>query len=328
MAEEYASLTTGLVSAVAIQALSALRRDTHRIVEKLGPSLDPGYLGHRVAQPRPTDSEDHLTEMVAAELASILADSKVGTKADRHAINLWLRWASKSRKLKPGQLLSVDPKLTVPQIKKMLQDGLGDEDRFDGHVSGAKQRSKTQLRGIREDATKLFALSNSEAGDSDGVFAARMMLRTTYRNPRRELRLGTIIFRRSRYFLCVQPVCDSVRLSTGRPTSFPFLPLVVAKAGDKIDLVVPHPLRKEWVPLSLQRKPRTIEMIEFEPTGDGVVPAYKQGASYRFISSNGGYQWVGDLKPHFAHRVASELGHQFSRIGLTEPEVLRLSRGA
>jgi hypothetical protein len=326
LADEYAQLATGLVSAVAIQSLAALRQDTHRIVEKLGPALDAGYLGHRVAQRRPTDAEDHLTEMVAAELASIIADSKVGAKADRQAIHLWLKWAAKTKKLKPGQLFPLDPKLTVPQIKKMLQIGLGDDDLLDGHLNGIRSRKKKHLQDIRDDATSLFALTDSEADSSNGVFAARMMLRTTYRNPRRELRLGTIVYRGGRFLLCVQPACDSIRLPTENPTSFPFLPLVQPKENS-IDLIVPHPLRPEWVPLSIQRKPRTIEMIEFEPNGGGVIPAYKQGTSYRFVSANIGYRWVADLKPHFAHRIASELGHQFSRIGLTEPELLRLSRG-
>jgi Response receiver domain len=327
LAEEYARLATGLVSAVAIKSLAALRQDTHRILEKLGPALDLGYLGHRVAQRRPPDAEGHLTEMVAAEFASILADSKVGAKADRQAIHLWLKWATKSKKLKPGQLFPLEPKLTVPQIKKMLQMGLGDDDLLDGQLDDIRGRKKKHLEKIRDDATKLFALTDSEADSSNGIFAERMMLRTTYRNPRRELRLGTIVFRGGRFLLCVQPVCDSVRLPKQKTASFPFLPLSAPKEDD-IDLIVPHPLRPEWVPLAIQRKPRTIEMIEFDPNGEGVVPAYKQGTSYRFVSESVGYRWVADLKPHFAHRVASELGHQFSRIGLNEPELLRLSRGS
>ncbi len=325
LADEYSQLTTGLVSGVAIQSLAALRRDTHRIVEKLGPALDPGYLGHRVAQRRPVEAEAHLAQMVASEFASILADSKVGAKADRQAINLWIRWAAKTRKLKPGLLFSFDPKLTVPQIKKMLQIGLGDDDLSDGHLTGVRNRKKKHLTSIKEDATKLFVVTETEADDSNGVFAARMMLRTTYRNPRRELQLGTIVFRGGRFLLCVQPACDSVRLATEQVTSFPFLPLVEPK--DHIDLVVPHPLSGVWVPLAIRRRPSGIEMIDFEPNGDGVILAYKNGGSYRFASGTDGYRWVGDLKPEFAHRVANELAQQFSRIGLDEPELLRLSRG-
>jgi len=324
LAHEYSQLATGLVSGVAIQSVTALRKDTHRIIEKLGPSLDPGYLGHRVAQRRPADAEAHLTQMVASEFASILADSKVGATADRNAINLGIRWSAKTRKLKPGRLFDFDPKLTVPQIKKMLQIGLGDDDLSDLHLSGVRNRKKKHLKTIKEDATKLFTLTDAEADDSDGIFAARMMLRTTYRNPRRELQLGTIVFRRGRFLLCVQPACDSVRLATEQATSFPFLPLLESK--EKVDLVVPHPLSEAWVPMAIGRKPSGIEMIDFEPNGEGVILGYKDGHSYRFVAGGDGYRWVGDLKPEFALRVANELAQQFSRVGLDEPELLRLSR--
>jgi hypothetical protein len=241
---------------------------------------------------------------------------------------MWLRWASKDG-LKPGGLFSFKPHLTDAQITRMLKVGLGDEEGFPALRKGISGRSNTQLKKLRESATKIFCLDEAEATEATGAFAAGMMLRTTYRKPRRELRLGTVVYRYQKFAICLQPLCDSIRLSSEGETAFPFLPLEILPADKpdlRTDLVVLHPLRPEWIRLQLGGKPASIEMLSFRPNVKGVVPAYKHGGEYRFRSSKGGYLWVADVKPEFAQRFASELGQQFSRVGLDEPELLRLTR--
>lgn len=326
LATEFSALTHGLVSGVALQALAAMRRDTHRILDNLGPGLDPGYLGHRVAQMRPIDAEAHLTDMVAAEFRSVLADAQVGAKADLGAIRLWLTWIAKESGLKPGELFGFDPAMKRTQLVKMLRDGLGDDAKLDEQQASIEGGSKSKLKEVRKAATKLFCIDDGASMRSDGEFSARMMLRTIYGKPRRELHIGTIIYRGDRFLLCVQPACDSVRLDPGSDVAFPFLLLDPPSKG-KVDLIVPHPSTEKWTPLALARKPNAIEMIRFRPTANRTVPAYKNGSTYFFRSTGHTYRWVADLKPEFAHRVANELAQQFSRIGLDEPELLRLSRG-
>ena len=327
LAKEFTQLTQGLVTAVALRSFAALRRDTHRILEKLSPRLDRGYLGHRVAQRRPADAETHLTNLVAAEFQSVLADAQVGSSADLEAIKMWLRWAREVG-LKPGGLFDLEPKITRQQVTKMLSEGLGDDEIFKAHLKSVDHRTKGDLKRVLGDATALFCIEDDEPVAANGMFAARMVLRTTYRKPRRELRLGTIVYRNKRFLMCVQPVCDSVRLNPETPTPFPFLALESSGTGET-DVVVPHPIREdEWVFLRLARKPRNLTVIDFKAHSNGVVGVYRTGREYRFRSEDGRYRWVADLKPEFAHRVANELGHQFARVGLAEPELLRLSRSS
>jgi hypothetical protein len=263
--------------------------------------------------------------MVAAEFSSVLADAEVGGKADLAAIRLWLTWVIKETGLKPGQLFGFSSDVTRPQIAKMLKDGLGDDAKLEEQRL-AIDTSKTKMREVRKAATKMFSLDDGASETSDGQFSARMMLRTIYGKPRRELHLGTIVFRKGQFFICVQPACDSVRLDPDQETAFPFLSLG-SPVKERVDLVVPHPTSGEWIPLALDRKPSSLAMIRFQPTSNRVVPAYKSGKGYRFRSTTRfSYQWVADLKPEFAHRVTNELAQQFSRIGLDEPELLRLSR--
>jgi hypothetical protein len=326
LASEFMSLTQGLVSGVALGALSALRKDTHRILDNLGPDLDAGYLGHRVAQMRPIDAELHLTDLVAAEFRSILADAEVGGKADLDAIRLWLTWTIKETGLKPGRLFEFAPDVSRAQLIRMLKDGLGDDEKLEEQRLALSGTGKGKMKEVRKAATKMFSVDTASSQASDGQFSARMMLRTIYGRPRRELHLGTIVFLKDRFLICVQPVCDSVRLDPDQDVAFPFL-LLAPPQRERIDLIVPHPTTGAWTPLALTRKPNGIEMIIFRPTASGVVPVYKNRSGYHFKSTRFTYRWVADLKPEFAHRVANELGQQFSRIGLDEPELLRLSRG-
>jgi hypothetical protein len=301
LALEFAQLARGLVSSVALHGLAALRRV------------------------RPIDAEDHLRGLVAAEFGSVLADAEIGAKGNIEAIQLWLK-AVADEGLSLGSLFSFSPKLSEQQIVTMLKDGLGDEELFSRYRQGTAGRSNTQLKKILRSATDLFSADAPEAEDSTGAFASRMMLRTVYRKPRRELRLGTVIYRYGKFAICVQPVCDSVRLQADADTAFPFLSLEIQESG-RTDLMVPHPLRQnEWVRLKLGGKPQNMRMITFRAGVAGVVPAYKDGSSYRFNAIGGRYRWVADLKPEFAQRLAHEVGQQFSRVGLDEPELLRLTR--
>jgi len=88
--EEFAAMTSGLVTHVAVASFSALRENTHRILHRLRPQLDAGYLWHRATQVYPDDAEGHLASVVAAEIRGVLEDENVGAQADMTAIEAWL----------------------------------------------------------------------------------------------------------------------------------------------------------------------------------------------------------------------------------------------
>src|SRR5262249_45514259 len=149
-----------------------------------------------------------------------------------------------------GALFNLNPALTRAQITRMLKEGLGDGARLEAQL-GVRGRRKGHLEAVRDSATLLFTKDAVDASRADGAFAERMMLRTIYERPRRELRLGTVIYRNKQWFLCMQPLCDSVRLSADADVPFPFLPLEDSEDKKKVDFVVRHPLREEWVALRL-----------------------------------------------------------------------------
>jgi hypothetical protein len=325
LADEFARLTQGIVSSVGLQALAAVRQDTHRILEKLGPALDRGYLGHRIALREPSDAESHVIEMVTGEIRAVLSASQVGRAANTDAIRAWLR-ATYGSGATHGALFPLAEPVTESQVVRMLRDGLGRDEALAAQHK-ADDRSKTELKKIRDAATNLFCDTEAEAEDSDGNFATRMMFRTSYQKPRRRLHLGTIVSRSGKFWICVQPFCDSEGLDVGATGSFPFLPLKDPAKG-KVDFVFADPSDTGWSSVALQRNPSDLQLIEFEVGADGFVPAWKDHGRYFFrATEKHRFYWVGELKPDFAQRVAGQLAQQFARVGVDEPEILRRKRG-
>jgi hypothetical protein len=327
LASEFAALTDGLVPAVALAALAAVRNDAHRILHALNQKLDVAYLGHRVASPYPKEAEGHLVAIVASEIASILDDKDVGAKADLPAIKDWLARARASTEdpLKCGSALTNPRSLTDEQIDTMLTDGLGRDERLSQQF--APELSSSMLKKVRSQAAHLFTNTSAVAESAVSLFGMRMAVRTVYSRPHRVLRLGTIVFRGDEFLLCVQPLCDSVRLNVGEIRGYPFLRLTVID-GARYKFVVEHPEGGHLVRLDLDAKPRNLRMIEFTAAEGHCIEAKKKRGKWAFSTANRRFLWVADLKPEFAQGVAVELGGQLARVGLTESELARLSRAS
>jgi hypothetical protein len=326
LADEFARLTHGIVSSVGLQALAAVRQDTHRILEKLGPELDRGYLGHRIALRRPSDAEAHVTEMVTSEIRSVLSASEVGKAANAEAIRAWLK-ATFGASASFGGLFSFDAPVTEAQLMRMLREGLGRDEVRDEQGAYAG-RSKKAMKRILNSATNLFCDSEAEADLADDRFSTRMMFRTNYQKPIRRLHLGTVVGRHGDFWICVQPFCDSEGHEPGDVVTFPFLPLQKTQNG-KADFVFYDAFDTSWNSVALERDPKDLKLITFEVGSDGFVAASKaKGQHYFRAGERLRYRWVGELKPDFAQRVASQIGHQFARVGVDEPEIMRRKRGS
>lgn len=326
LTREFSKLTDGLVPAVALAALAAIRNDAHRILDAVNRDLDIAYLGHRVASSFPEEAESHLVNMLAAEIASILDDREVGAQAGLKAINDWLAREREqdSDPLRAGSALSPPREFTHAQIEKMLSDGLGLDDRL--REQRQDDLSTKVLEGVRDEADHLFTNRGEEADSSSDLFALRMAVRTRYTRPRRILSLGTIVFGENAFLLCVQPRCDSVRLGLEEVRGYPFLPLTKA-VGAAYTFTVPDPDSGHLVRLHLKPKPLHLRIIDFKSGPRRCVEAKSKNGKWAFHNQrNRRFEWVAELKPEFAQRVAVELGGQLARVGLDESELVRLSR--
>ena len=185
------------------------------------------------------------------------------------------------------------------------------------------------MQKVQRQATALFCASKAEADLLNQEFGSLVVLRKFYQSPTPALHLGTLVFAlvEREFKVCVQPLCDSVRTGAFRP--FPFLPPTEDSEGE---LVVEHPVESRLVTLKLSRNPYELSLRSFSSHGQTEVWATRgvRGAgrgSYGFTDlKRRRLVWVGELREDFAQRVAFQLGQQFARVGVDEPEFLRRQR--
>ncbi|MHB8462291.1 MAG: response regulator receiver domain [Vulcanimicrobiaceae bacterium] len=215
---DFASLYEGLVPGVVLSGLSALREQSLRLANAFGASLDPGYLWHRASQRYPSEAEDFLVAMLASEIESVLEDSKCTTAAGSATIRKWLQSQDADWK----KQFACDT-LTLARLEKLLTTGADPETRA-GKTLLSKLKKKTSKPPFFKDAGA-FCVDKVAMDDANSRFAMRSILRTQYGE--RKLRLGAILSsgagQRKRFWLCLQPLCDSVRIASSR--KFPLLPL-------------------------------------------------------------------------------------------------------
>jgi Response receiver domain len=329
LVSEFAYLTTGLVPAVALASLAAIRNDTHRILQALSPRMDVGYLGHRVALPFPEDAEGHLVDMIVAEIGSVVGENDVGRWANAEKIREWLAVeCAADDALVCGNALPFEAKFELAAMEKLVEIGLGRDEELKTHT--ARGIGEKILKRVRKQASHLFARDAASAERSTDLLAMRLAIRTVYTRPTRRLRLGTIVWHEDAYLVCVQPRCDSVRIPEGEARGFPFLPLKVvdAKPDTPRDFVIRDAHSEDLISLKLTTKPYALFIYPFLG-GDHLFVEAKRRSDDRWHFEGADdrmFSWVAELKPEFAHRVAVELANDAMRVGLAEAELIRLSR--
>jgi hypothetical protein len=320
----FAAFMYGLVSNVALKSVAALRWNTHQLLKQLGPALDAGYLWHRAVQVYPPDAEQDLVDLVAAELRAILDDAEVREAASLRAIRQWLE---KSGESDFAKRFGEEKPRSIDDVMELLEFGSAarttETDKVLANFS--KMDARRRKAHKKSDEIAAFAATKAEAARSNEAFAVLASHRTQYSRPQPHLTLGTIISsgsgKKRRYWLCLQPVCDAVRLSSAR--TFPFLELKSAEGGG-FQFVLQARGRTS-VRLRIDVRPQNLTMLEFHPkAGNDCVVADVRKAQFFFSRGRRRYRWEAELKREHAQHFAETLANQFSRIGLVQSEWLRL----
>lgn len=319
--DDFAAMNAGLVPSVALAGLAAIRADTHRVLGVLNSSLDPAYIAQRLLIPDQAEAGEQLVGLVASELRAVMDDRNVSHEAGPEAIKEWLRW-----RIASGASLGIvdGHSREEEDLATLLKYGLATPPRDQAQeIKDIRdQRGLTRAREI-DGTASLFADDAATAGRANDRFAMRLSLRSHYRKPARLLQLGTLIRDSAGvYLLCVQPVCDSVRL-TEPEREFIFMPTV--QVEERFDIVVHDPEDDSRRTLGVVTRPYLIRKIAFAATGKSrCVQATEADGLYRFSdTSDAEYLWVARLEEGYAQRVAHGLGTELSRVGLSESEWLR-----
>lgn len=311
---------SGLLPNVALSSIAAIRKNTHRVLNKYKASLDPAYLTHR-ALIHPTDeAERHITDFLADELNSILNDEEVGNVAGNLSIKAWIHMNYETG-LNLKRSLNIGRRIRKPH--KII------EDIFSIGYDKAREKYPTVLNFDKKKLTEKLVNNRGMAEEINKEFAILTTNKTYYRKPKPYLTLGTILKKRTKkgdnsYWLCLQPRCDSVRIQTSR--IFPLLALKATSSGEQYQILVEESGTK--ISLSFKEKAYAMAMVEFltKTATLSNIASYIRGSNFYFstVETDASYQWIGQLKSEQAQRIANKISAQFSRVGLNESEWFRL----
>ncbi len=331
--DEFARHSPGLLSNLVLAFLAAVRDNTHRVISLFPPSMDAPYLADRAAQAIPSDAEDLAIALVAQALEGVVEPQKLRKFVDLDAIGAWLYAQKKSGT--PFAVPADGEKVAVPVDRKLLLQLMRDGREKIEVPNVSKKRWST--------APSLTAVWCGGASHQhlDHALAQLIGLARTHTFPETgripELRLGTLVMKpagsavKDRHYVCIQPVCDSIRLE--EPRDFIFLPITIVADHQFIDFDLAFQ-RLDGSPITgeLDMRPYDVVTFKFAPnTKSNAVAARRRQLRARrrwaFRTQTGTQlYWLADLRNEQAQRIVHSFATRASRVGLAESEWARTAQ--
>ncbi|WP_158790786.1 response regulator receiver domain [Granulicella sp. L60] len=331
---EFSEISRGLLSNAAMASITAIRRNAYQLLSRFPPDLDPAFVTQSILV-CPERASEQIVPLIASEIGSILEDARIGDFLDTPPLKVWLE----DRIARNASHPPADSDLSKEQYRngfdQLLDLGIGKDELLIIQKNHGQFLTALHIGEKKKTAkilTNHLASSDFEkVGDSN--LALLMSVRHMYEKAKPYLTLGTIISATrmqetvevTDYWVCLQPVCDGVRLKAKR--FFPLLPLTPSSETGESVIIVRDGAEVRL--LLAKFNPFLIKMVEFAPIAQERVTAQERGATWSFTSIDGTeYKWISELKPSHAQRVAHQVSVAVSRIGLVESEWSRLAKPA
>jgi len=335
--DEFSRLASGLLQSVVLRGIANLRENNRRILMRFHGGLDAAFLAHR-ALLLPDEAFGQIIPLLTDELRAVLEDTLgecplgVGPAVDR-IVTDWCttHW-------KPGDDAqafvgeSGDPREFA---KDVFCQGLSIKGKYSAHQTGKIPKLVASIKEVdghlkwcndqRRIDLATYLLAGCLGDSCHQQLGSLMSQRIAYENARRALHLGVILreMEGQRYMLCLQPVCDSVRIN-GKTRAFIFCLLDVPDTGKPFTHAVMDRNRNS-IQLNYRPEISKCHVTNFT-TGSDAVCAAKDDEGLFIFEDDGKnkYEWIAELKTEHAQRAAEQFGRTLSRVGLTESEWLRL----
>jgi len=297
--EEFVEMNSGILPSYALHGLAAIRRNSKRILDRFHGDLDGAFLLHREFVSTSEEAFDQLPELLAEEIRAVVEDESLS-----------------------------------PSLAKRIATAAVASD----HVSTkdkelvAQLQAKTNSRKVAEKLHEAGEVPNGHLR-----LAALFSSRTQYSSASRKLGFGTVVQYRPKYSkkrthwqyaICLVPTCDSLRLKTTQPAQFPFwtVELETYNGTSRRNGMVLALDNGLCISLSASGKAGEklwTDLFTIDKRTKTVIAVRAKGA-YKYAGTQRTIEWLGQLKPLHAHRIAHEITGALSRVGVSEAEWLRL----
>lgn len=335
--EDFADFQDGILPRMVMAAIAEVRNHTYEHLFRFNRSLDDALSAHLLAKRSskmelPSSQEsfsDYTANLVLEDLAASLFSSQlVASVTSKQEVERCLKLDG-DRELKllegedttprnfgPEELKKIFSSPKYPELRKAVKDG------FELESSQARKFERAELPIVFGNVSEQDL---ARIGDLDKMSSYPKEI-----DRRNQLKSGTIVKKldpekdEPQYFICVQPICDAVRLKNA--TAFPLLKLRKVEVADNFRF----PIAEEggYFGLTTSYKLSTVDMVKFEPdvqTLDVRTQKTSKAKSPKFFKCMAGqeYTWIAELKPHYAAEAQAALASQGGRIGNDKFEWLR-----
>jgi hypothetical protein len=336
--DSFTELTAGLLSNAALSAIASIRDNTHNLLHKFNKELDTAYLSHVLGLISSPDMReqanevafDYAVDLISEELKSELQISQiVKDSLSKEVLKAWPKYISPKQKAKRFKIKMGQVKVEFNnETMEKLLSASKEEDlitvlesdlniKGDGDTSAIDVFSKAliQLSFDSYNTKPLLDLCSLES-------TRRNMVTLKEHIP--VLKQGTLIKGgMDKYYLCIQPVCDTVRIEGYQ--SFTFIEATISTSD------FTHVMRSKGKHLKLRITPsaKHIKTMTFLANdekkavlsvinGDG-IPGFSSGTGEKPII----YEWCGEFKFTISQAIVNGLAAQLARVGLDSFEWLR-----
>jgi hypothetical protein len=334
---EFSKMTAGLMSNFALKSLTAIRKNSHQILNIFSKKLDTAYLTNQSLLVNTDDANELLVELLGDTFTSILRANNLNQVIDDNFIYLWLEENIKNTNKpiysKKGIKTSDSYILDKDIIKDLLKSHSDVEKKFSDVLTKKDNISKSTLE--EKDNYKKYALDlfhtedKKESMNVDFTNLCQHKNLVHHEEHIPSLSLGTIVKSSvgvDNYLVCIQQRCDSVRIKATDVRRFLFLSLSATKGNKKFDFITPNGQK-----ITLDRKTFHLRTVKFSGSANGTVKAEDNEGCFLFKQIHASeevvetFEFVFELKDIYAQRVVADYSASLSRVGLDEPEWVRLS---
>jgi hypothetical protein len=313
---EFAQHSSGLLANFALLGVAALRDATHHVLANLTSKMDAAFVGHRMLLGDFAGAQGFAMSLFMLQMKGVLSlPTSLGNSLADGEVSAWLdnRFGYAEA---DAQLASIGT-----DKEKLLQSVLAGAPKSD---IAHKALFLPETKALPGDAAKV----EKAAGLEFSRFATFVREQDGFNPIPKDwmptLTLGTVVKlmdKRARYFMCVQPLCDTVRIDEQR--YFPFIELTATKVTNSSDNLA---LRDSGKPVlvSVSSKAGARHYAKFDPRGASAIVADSVDGKFVFSSTlDHRYWWLGDIEPMKAQRIAVDLSSTLARVGIDEYEWLR-----
>ncbi|MCR4825412.1 MAG: hypothetical protein K5882_00470 [Bacteroidales bacterium] len=353
--QDFVSEYEGIMSATALRGIAEVRSNAKRILDKFPKGMDPALVLHAGLTLKEKSIVSDISSLLGDEMSSILDSMKVSSEEIYDLCAEYVHNSSDDVFAKTGNATFdkafADYKGGTP-VKHYLEEMFRQKKHCpieDGNPLAPvfTKKSTNNGKNFAPNHNLLWLLKSfverRSADDSDYIFGALSALfcqRTIY-SKQKILQFGTIVRKCSAdgnpsqmYYLCLMPTCDSIRLDDvvtdtsgverDVPHRFPFWELdFVSTEGEQKTHGLCVKVDGQYHSLCAKGKIRDkFKLVDFY-SRQKVVP-FDESGTLTCADGNDKFEWIAELKSAHVQRIAERVSREFSRVGLSESEWLRL----